>query len=46
MRGEQLERGGQMAEARKAYLACGEVSGVVDPAARVLQDEARKRGRR
>lgn len=44
--GEQLERGGQMAEARKAYQACGEVTGVVDPAARVLQDEARKRGRR
>jgi TolA-binding protein len=44
--GELFEKGGLMAEARRAYQAGAEVAGVTEVGARRLQDEARKRARR
>ena len=44
--GELYEKGGKMAEAKKAYQACAEVAGVTDVVSKSQQAEARKRAKR
>jgi len=44
--GELLEKGGKMADAKKAYQSCAEVAGVTDVVGKSQQAEARKRAKR